>query len=49
MVYSLKDAKITHISLVDKGANGVHFAIIKEAGKVSIQKEIRIAKADEDK
>ncbi len=49
MAYSLKDAKITHISLVDKGANGVPFAIIKEAGKVAIQKEIRIAKTDEDK
>lgn len=49
MSYKLKDAKITHISLVDKGANGVPFAIIKEAGKVPIQKEIRIAKTDEDK
>ncbi|MEW4368621.1 XkdF-like putative serine protease domain-containing protein [Paenibacillus kandeliae] len=49
MGYKLKDAKITHISLVDKGANGVPFAIIKEAGKVPIQKEIRIAKTDEDK
>jgi hypothetical protein len=29
MTFKLKDAKITHISLVDKGANGVPFAIIK--------------------
>ncbi len=29
MPYELKNAKITHISLVDKGANGVPFAIIK--------------------
>lgn len=49
MTYALKDARITHISLVDKGANGRPFAIIKEEGKESLQKEIRIAKADNAK
>lgn len=29
MSYALKDARITHISLVDKGANGKPFAIIQ--------------------
>lgn len=47
--YALKDARITHISLVDKGANGKPFAIIKEEGKESLQKDIRIAKADKAK
>ncbi|MEK4271799.1 hypothetical protein [Paenibacillus sp. FSL R7-0026] len=37
MTYKMKDAKITHLSLVDKGANGVPFAIIKAAGKNAIQ------------
>lgn len=46
MAYKLTDAKITHISLVDKGANGRPFAIIKEEGKESLQKDIRIAKTD---
>ncbi|MCM3560598.1 XkdF-like putative serine protease domain-containing protein [Brevibacillus borstelensis] len=47
--YALKDATITHISLVDKGANGRPFAIIKEEGKEPLQKDIRIAKADKAK
>ncbi|CAI8878325.1 Terminase [Brevibacillus sp. IT-7CA2] len=46
MGYALKDARITHISLVDKGANGKPFAIIKEEGKESLQKDIRISKTD---
>lgn len=46
MAYKLTDAKITHISLVDKGANGRPFAIIKEEGKEPLQKDIRITKAD---
>ncbi len=49
MSYKLKDAKITHISLVDKGANGVPFAIIKAAGKNAIQKQVQISKIDDDK
>jgi hypothetical protein len=49
MTFKLKDAKITHISLVDKGANGVPFAIIKDAGKNAIQKQVQIAKIDDDK
>lgn len=49
MPYLLKDAKITHISLVDKGANGRPFAIIKEEGKSPLEKSIRIAKADKAK
>ncbi|EMT54244.1 phage-like element PBSX protein xkdF [Brevibacillus borstelensis AK1] len=49
MPYALKDARITHISLVDKGANGKPFAIIKEEGKESLQKDIRIAKTDKAK
>ncbi|QDS32519.1 XkdF-like putative serine protease domain-containing protein [Brevibacillus brevis] len=49
MGYVLKDARITHISLVDKGANGRPFAIIKEEGKEPLQKDIRIAKADKAK
>ncbi|NRS51788.1 XkdF-like putative serine protease domain-containing protein [Brevibacillus sp. HB2.2] len=49
MGYMLKDARITHISLVDKGANGRPFAIIKEEGKEPLQKDIRIAKADKAK
>lgn len=47
--YALKDATITHISLVDKGANGRPFAIVKEEGKEALQKDIRIAKADKAK
>lgn len=46
MGYALKDARITHISLVDKGANGRPFAIIKEEGKETLQKDIRISKTD---
>ncbi|ATF11615.1 terminase [Brevibacillus brevis X23] len=46
MGYALKDARITHISLVDKGANGKPFAIIKEEGKEPLQKDIRISKTD---
>ncbi|MGG0813947.1 XkdF-like putative serine protease domain-containing protein [Paenibacillus alvei] len=46
MAYKLIDTKITHISLVDKGANGRPFAIIKEEGKEPLQKDIRITKAD---
>ncbi|MEK3762667.1 XkdF-like putative serine protease domain-containing protein [Paenibacillus sp. FSL P4-0338] len=49
MTFKLKDAKITHISLVDKGANGVPFAIIKDSGKNAIQKQVQIAKIDDDK
>ncbi|AKF92650.1 XkdF-like putative serine protease domain-containing protein [Brevibacillus laterosporus] len=49
MSYQLKDAKITHISLVDKGANGRPFAIIKEEGKSPLEKTIPIAKADKAK
>lgn len=52
MSYKLKDAKITHISLVDKGANGIPFAIIKaqKANQAStIQKQVQIAKIDDDK
>jgi len=46
MAYKLTDAKITHLSLVDKGANGRPFAIIKEEGKEPLHKDIRITKAD---
>lgn len=46
MAFKLSEAKITHISLVDKGANGRPFAIIKEEGKEPLQKDIRITKAD---
>ncbi|ETT45716.1 phage-like element PBSX protein xkdF [Paenibacillus sp. FSL R7-269] len=49
MTFKLKDAKITHISLVDKGANGVPFAIIKDSGKNAIHKQVQIAKIDDDK
>jgi len=49
MTYKLKDAKITHISLVDKGANGVPFAIIKADKASAIQKQVQIAKIDDDK
>ncbi|NOJ73192.1 XkdF-like putative serine protease domain-containing protein [Paenibacillus alvei] len=49
MAFKLTDAKITHISLVDKGANGVPFAIIKNAGKNAIQKQVQIAKVDDSK
>ncbi|NGQ95019.1 terminase [Brevibacillus sp. SYP-B805] len=49
MPFELKDAKITHISLVDKGANGRPFAIIKEEGKEPVQKSIVIAKTDKAK
>jgi len=49
MPFKLKDAKITHLSLVDKGANGVPFAIIKSAGKNAIQKQVQIAKVDDTK
>lgn len=47
MTFKMKDAKITHLSLVDKGANGVPFAIIKAAGKDAIQKQVQIAKMDD--
>ncbi|MEK5162065.1 XkdF-like putative serine protease domain-containing protein [Paenibacillus sp. FSL R5-0527] len=49
MGFQLKDAKITHLSLVDKGANGVPFAIIKAVGKNAIQKQVQIAKVDDEK
>ncbi|CAI6074343.1 hypothetical protein PAECIP112173_02324 [Paenibacillus sp. JJ-100] len=49
MTFKMKDAKITHLSLVDKGANGVPFAIIKAAGKNAIQKQVQIAKVDDTK
>lgn len=49
MPFELKDAKITHISLVDKGANGVPFAIIKAAGENAIEKQVPIAKVDDAK
>lgn len=49
MPFELKDAKITHISLVDKGANGVPFAIIKAAGENAIEKQVQIAKVDDAK
>ncbi|MCM3699201.1 XkdF-like putative serine protease domain-containing protein [Paenibacillus macerans] len=49
MGFQLKDAKITYLSLVDKGANGVPFAIIKNAGKNAIQKQVQIAKVDDEK
>ncbi|OAB34129.1 XkdF-like putative serine protease domain-containing protein [Paenibacillus glacialis] len=49
MTYKLKDAKITHISLVDKGANGVPFAIIKADKANAINKQVLIAKIDDDK
>lgn len=49
MPFKMKDAKITHLSLVDKGANGVPFAIIKAAGKNAIQKQVQIAKVDDSK
>ncbi len=49
MTYQLKDAKITHLSLVDKGANGVPFAIVKQAGKNAIQKQVTIAKVEKAK
>lgn len=49
MPFKMKDAKITHLSLVDKGANGVPFAIIKAAGKNAIQKQVKIAKVDDSK
>lgn len=49
MTFKMKDAKITHLSLVDKGANGVPFAIIKAAGKNAIQKQVPIAKVDDSK
>jgi hypothetical protein len=44
MPFELKDVKITHISLVEKGANGVPFAIVKGAN--SVEKKIQIAKSD---
>lgn len=49
MPFKMKDAKITHLSLVDKGANGVPFAIIKAAGKNAIEKKVQIAKVDDSK
>lgn len=49
MAYKLTDAKISILSLVDKGANGVPFAIIKSAGKNAIQKQVQIAKVDDSK
>lgn len=49
MTYRMKDAKITHLSLVDKGANGVPFAIVKADEKNAIQKQIHIAKVDDTK
>ncbi|UOK65350.1 XkdF-like putative serine protease domain-containing protein [Paenibacillus sp. OVF10] len=49
MTYKMKDAKITHLSLVDKGANGVPFAIVKASGKDAIQKQVQIAKVDDTK
>lgn len=49
MGHKLKDAKITHLSLVDKGANGMPFAIVKGDKANAIQKQVAIVKVDDDK
>lgn len=49
MPFELKNANITHVSLVNKGANGKQFAIIKSDEKPTIQKHVPILKTDEEK
>lgn len=49
MPTELKNVEITHVSLVDKGANGRKFAIIKSEEEPSLQKEVPIVKTDEEK
>lgn len=45
----IKNAKITHVSLVNKGANGQDFLIIKSEDEPTISKDIPIIKVDDDK
>jgi hypothetical protein len=49
MPRELKNAVITHVSLVDKGANKKQFAIIKSDKQPMFQKQINIIKSDEEK
>lgn len=49
MTYEIKNAKITHVSLVDKGANGRQFAIVKSDQKPNIEKRVPILKTDEER
>lgn len=49
MAIELRNVQISHISLVDKGANGRTFAIIKAEGDPTIEKQVSILKHDEEK
>lgn len=49
MPRELRNAIITHVSLVDKGANKKQFAIVKSDKQPTFQKQATIIKADEEK
>ncbi|WP_053431746.1 XkdF-like putative serine protease domain-containing protein [Halalkalibacterium halodurans] len=49
MPRELINAQITHVSLVDKGANGKKFAIVKSEKDPVFQKTVSILKSDEEK
>ncbi|TES56179.1 terminase [Halalkalibacterium halodurans] len=49
MPRELINAQITHVSLVDKGANGKKFAIVKSEKDPVFQKTVNIMKSDEEK
>jgi hypothetical protein len=49
MPTEIKNAVITHVSLVSKGANKRSFSIVKSAHEPQITKETRILKIDEEK
>ncbi|HDR7363274.1 XkdF-like putative serine protease domain-containing protein [Bacillus toyonensis] len=51
MAYELKNAEISYISLVTKGANGRQFAIMKSASakQPNISKQVPILKTEEEK
>lgn len=48
MPRELINATITHVSLVDKGANGKAFSIIKSDKKPTFEKRVNIVKSDDD-
>lgn len=49
MPRELINAQITHVSLVDKGANGKKFAIVKSEKDPVFQKTVNVMKSDEEK
>ncbi|MCM2674086.1 XkdF-like putative serine protease domain-containing protein [Alkalicoccobacillus plakortidis] len=48
MARELTNAQITHVSLVNKGANGKKFAIMKSDKQPDFNKEVKIVKSNEE-